>query len=110
MNTYNPCTNNLLQAIQCTQSYAQEYRPWKMPYMLTEAEKDESLEEVTGDIPSIIGPDEPFDPDTSPEIDPVVPQPEVPTPPAHPTIPPHTNEQDDSAAPTQIPPHISPIQ
>lgn len=82
-------------------SLAQEYYPSKVPCTLADNEladneladneKEESLEEVTADIPSVIGPDEPFDPDPAPEIDPAPPQPELPTPPAHPNIPPRTN-------------------
>lgn len=107
-------------------SSAQKYYPWKMPCTLAgnelaDNETEENLEETTADIPSVIGPDEPFDPDAKPEIDPAPPQPELPTPPAHPNIPPRTNippqtnvppqPKDPNDAPelTELPPHISPI-
>lgn len=97
-----------------------EYAPWEIPYIAADAEDDDQ-EETTADIPSIIGPDEPFDPDAKPEIDPAPPQPELPTPPAHPNVPPRINnpphsnippvrkDSDDPAEPTELPPHISPI-
>ena len=71
-------------------------------------DKPEELEQVTGNIPSIIAPEEPFNPDPEPEIDPAPPQPEIPTPPAHPNIPPHPNASVDSTLPTELPPHIAP--
>lgn len=115
-------TRLLLQTINFTaKSPVQEYAPWKMLAAVADTEKEENLEETTADIPSIIGPDEPFDPDAKPEVHPVPPQPELPTPPAHPNIPPRTNIPPTTNTPpqpknpndppelTELPPHISPI-
>lgn len=103
-----------------------EYRQWEMTHTPPDVDPEEGLEEVTGDIPSIIAPEEPFDPDQKPEIDPAPPQPELPTPPAHPNIPPRTSSpfqtngpaQNDNppqnnaiinpVSPTELPPHIAP--
>jgi hypothetical protein len=91
-------------------SCGNERRDREMSYTLTEAEPDEELEKVTGDIPSIIAPEEPFDPDPVPETDPAPKQPEEPTPPAHPNIPPRTSILGaDPVAQTELPRHISPI-
>jgi len=71
-------------------------------------EQNEYLEQVTGNIPSIIAPEEPFNPDPAPEIDPAPPQPEIPTPPPHPNIPPHPNAPAAFISSAELPPHIAP--
>ncbi|MGV8834996.1 DUF2934 domain-containing protein [Cellvibrio sp.] len=77
-----------------------EYRHWEIACKLVEAQKSASHQEkVTGHIKSIIAPEEPFDPNPKPEIDPAPPQPDQP---AQPNVP------VDPIAPVQPPPHISP--
>lgn len=78
----------------------QESRHWEMASMLAQAQPaDEPVEKVTGNIKSVIGPEEPFDPNPKPEIDPAPPQPEQPAKPNVPVEP---------IAPIEKPPHISP--
>ena len=75
-----------------------EYRHWEMACKLIEAQKNAYLEEkVTGQINSVIAPEEPLDP--QPEITPAPPKPEQP---AKPNVP------VDPISPTEPPPHISP--
>jgi hypothetical protein len=77
-----------------------EYRHWEMACKLAEAPASAYLQEkVTGHIKSIIAPEEPFDPNPKPEIDPAPPQPDQP---AQPNVP------VDPISPVQPPPHISP--
>lgn len=77
-----------------------EYRHWEMACTLEGIPNDVHPEErATGQIQSIIGPEEPFDPNPRPEIDPAPPQPEQP---AQPNVP------VDPISPTEPPPHISP--
>lgn len=86
-----------------------EYRHWQMACKLAETQdEDDPVEKVTGNIPSTIAPEEPFNPEPAPEIDPAPPQPGQPTPPAHPNVPPHPNVPVDPISPTEPPPHISP--
>jgi hypothetical protein len=77
-----------------------EYRHWEMACKLVEAQKSPyPQEKVTGHIKSVIAPEEPFDPNPKPEIDPPPPQPDQP---AKPNVP------VDPISPVQPPPHISP--
>lgn len=77
-----------------------EYRHWEMACTLADAQTGaHSEEKVTGQIKSIIAPEEPFDPNPKPEIDPAPPQPEQPAQPNVPAYP---------ISPTEPPPHISP--
>lgn len=77
-----------------------EYRYWEMAYALANVQKSVDREKkITGQIKSAIIPEEPFDPNPRPEIDPTPPQPEQPTPPNVPV---------DPISPTEPPPHISP--
>lgn len=77
-----------------------EYRHWEMACKLAEAANSSYPEEkVTGQIKSVIAPEEPFDPNPKPEIDPAPPQPEQPAVPNVPV---------DPISPTELPPHISP--
>jgi hypothetical protein len=93
-----------------------EYRHWEMACKLADSQMDDELKEMgSGHVASIIGPDEPFNPDPKPEIDPAPLQPDLPTPPAHPNIPPRTAPSPtqpsvpaEPIAPVEEPPHISP--
>lgn len=77
-----------------------EYRHWEMACKLAEAQRNTFPgEQATSEIKSVIGPDEPFDPNPRPEIEPTPPQPEQP---AKPNVP------VDPISPTEPPPHISP--
>jgi hypothetical protein len=84
-------------------------RHWEMACKLAGAD-DENYEEekVTGNIQSTIAPEEPFDPNPQPEIDPAPPQPDQAPPPAHPNIPPRPSTPAEPIAPVVNPPHISP--
>lgn len=91
----------------------QDYRHWEMACKQLETQNVDDLpEKVTGHIPSMILPEEPFNPD--PDIDPAPPQPGQPTPPTHPNHQPHPdiprqpNVPVDPISPTEPPPHISP--
>lgn len=66
------------------------------------------LEKVTGNIQSIIAPDEPFNPD--PEINPETPEPEIPTQPPDPNISPPSPSPVNPTSPTELPPHIEPVR
>lgn len=89
-------------------------RHWEMACELAKGENeninddDFSDERVTANIQSTIAPEEPFDPNPQPEIDPAPPQPDQAPPPAHPNIPPRPSTPAEPIAPVETPPHISP--
>lgn len=70
-------------------------------------QSDIEVEKVTGNIPSVIAPDEPFNPD--PEIDPTTPQPEIPNEPQKPDITPPAPSPVNPTSPAELPPHIDPV-
>lgn len=77
-----------------------EYRHWEMACKLAETQKNTFPQvQTTSEIKSVIAPDEPFDPNPRPEIEPTPPKPEQP---AKPNVP------VDPISPTEPPPHISP--
>lgn len=97
-----------------------EYHPWNAASRFAQDYDEDELDSVTSTIPSVIAPEEPFNPDSEPEIDPMAPQPELPTPPPHPNTQPHRDNQNgepnrdnqapaDPTSPTEPPPHISPV-
>lgn len=96
----------------------QEYRHWEMACNLAGAHNDDDAEELgSGHVISIIAPDEPFDPNPKPEIDPApaqpgqsnpTPKPEIEPQPPQPEQPASPNVPVDPISPVETPPHISP--
>ncbi|MDF3012135.1 MAG: hypothetical protein K0Q78_339 [Cellvibrio sp.] len=102
----------------------EEYRHWEMACKLAETPINVDSEPLgSGHVLSVIAPEEPFNPEPSPEIDPAPAQPAQPTPPAHPNVPPRPgappsplspaspqspNVPVEPIAPVETPPHISP--
>ncbi len=88
-----------------------EYRHWEIACKLAQTPtnlNNDSLGSAT--VLSIIAPEEPFDPNPKPEIDPAPPQPGQPSSPPSPKPQPSTNPEEpaDPIAPVEDPPHISP--
>lgn len=72
------------------------------------SQPDNELEKVTGNIPSVIAPDEPSNPE--PDINPTTPQPEIPVQPQNPDISPPAPSPINPTSPTELPPHIEPVR
>ena len=90
MNLHQQPIRQFAQPIWENQSFPleHEHRHGKMAWRLAESETCPLLQEkVTGHIKSIIAPDEPFDPNPKPEVDPAPPEPEPATRPNIPVEP-----------------------
>ena len=88
-----------------------EYRHWEMARKLAQQPVNLSNDLMgSARVLSMITPEEPFDPNPKPEIDPAPPQPGQPSPPPTPTPPPPANPEEpaEPISPVEPPPHISP--